>query len=265
MTASVAVMDSALLDLDASGLLAAAGEAERAARLAEVGRLEVLSAWAAVHSSDPTRAPTVTSPAGWATCCAGSAATARPGCRTSASARSPSRGEPGSPLPLTPWPTRSTSSTDWRCAGAASGGQAGRKLAPPRRERRLVDSAVSRMIATEAAGRARGRRGQIIEADTDSHNSGPLGRRPPLEDPCGLPVTPVRRRSLRLAHPPRPRLPRRPHRHPPHPPREGQDDPGSASRRRHLPLVSAPRAVVRTRPSRRTVASSGPPTDVLGC
>ena len=64
---------------------------------------------------------------------------------------------------------------------------------------------------------------------------------PPLEDPRGLPVTPVRRRSLRLAHPARPRLPRRPHRHPPHPPREGPDDPRRARGRRHLSLVGAAR------------------------
>jgi hypothetical protein len=53
-------MDSDLdldLDLDAEGLLAAAAEAERAVRLAEVGRLEVLAAWAAIHSSDPTKGP----------------------------------------------------------------------------------------------------------------------------------------------------------------------------------------------------------------
>ncbi len=46
----------------------------------------------------------------------------------------------------------------------------------------------------------------------------------PLEDPRGLPVTPVRRGPLHLAHPERARVPRRPHRHPPHPPREGTDD-----------------------------------------
>ena len=68
---------------------------------------------------------------------------------------------------------------------------------------------------------------------------------PPLEDPRGLPVTPVRRRPLRLAHPARPRLPRRPHRHPPHPPREGTDDPRSPARRGHLPPL-------RLRPGRAT-------------
>ena len=64
---------------------------------------------------------------------------------------------------------------------------------------------------------------------------------PPLEDPRGLPLTPMRRRPLRLAHPPRTGLPRRPHRHPPHPPREGTDDPRSPLRRGHLPELEAHR------------------------
>ena len=57
VTASVDGMNSDLLDLDAKGLLAAATEAERASRLAEVDKLELLSAWAAIHSSDPTEGP----------------------------------------------------------------------------------------------------------------------------------------------------------------------------------------------------------------
>ena len=60
---------------------------------------------------------------------------------------------------------------------------------------------------------------------------------PPLEDSRRLPVTPVRRRPLRLAHPARTRVPRRPHRHPPHPPREGPDHPRRARRRGRLPGV----------------------------
>lgn len=50
-------MSSTLSDLDADDLLAAASEAERATRLAEVHKLEVLSAWAAIHSTDPTEGP----------------------------------------------------------------------------------------------------------------------------------------------------------------------------------------------------------------
>lgn len=50
-------MSNALHDLDAVGLLAASTEAERAGRLAEVHKLEVLTAWASLHSADPTEGP----------------------------------------------------------------------------------------------------------------------------------------------------------------------------------------------------------------
>ena len=50
-------MTTSLPDLDAAGLLAAATEAEQAARLAEVHKLDVLAAWAAAHSTDPTEGP----------------------------------------------------------------------------------------------------------------------------------------------------------------------------------------------------------------
>jgi hypothetical protein len=46
-------MNDDLSDLDASGLLAAASDAVRVRRLAEVRDLEVLAQWAAVHSGDP--------------------------------------------------------------------------------------------------------------------------------------------------------------------------------------------------------------------
>ena len=46
-----------LPDLDAAGLLARASEAVQARRLAEVDDLEVLAQWAAVHSTDPTDGP----------------------------------------------------------------------------------------------------------------------------------------------------------------------------------------------------------------
>jgi antitoxin (DNA-binding transcriptional repressor) of toxin-antitoxin stability system len=46
-------MNDDLPDLDAGGLLAAASEAVRARRLAEVRDLEVLAQWAVVHSGDP--------------------------------------------------------------------------------------------------------------------------------------------------------------------------------------------------------------------
>ena len=54
VTSSVGFMNDDLPDLDASGLLAAASDAVRVRRLAEVRDLEVLAAWAAVHSGDPT-------------------------------------------------------------------------------------------------------------------------------------------------------------------------------------------------------------------
>jgi len=47
-------MDDTLPALDAGALLAAASEAVRARRLAEVRDLEVLAQWAAIHSGDPT-------------------------------------------------------------------------------------------------------------------------------------------------------------------------------------------------------------------
>jgi antitoxin (DNA-binding transcriptional repressor) of toxin-antitoxin stability system len=52
----VLLVDDDLLDLDAAALLAAASEAVRARRLAEVRDLEVLAQWAAVHSGDPMQA-----------------------------------------------------------------------------------------------------------------------------------------------------------------------------------------------------------------
>ncbi len=50
-------MTDTLTDLDAGGLLAASSGAVRERRLAEVRDLEVLSQWAAIHSSDPTEGP----------------------------------------------------------------------------------------------------------------------------------------------------------------------------------------------------------------
>ena len=47
-------MNDDLSDLDAAGLLAEATGAVRARRLAEVRDLEVLAAWAAIHSGEPT-------------------------------------------------------------------------------------------------------------------------------------------------------------------------------------------------------------------
>ena len=53
VASSVCLMNDDLSDLDAGGLLAAASEAVRARRVAEVRDLEVLAQWAGVHSGDP--------------------------------------------------------------------------------------------------------------------------------------------------------------------------------------------------------------------
>ena len=107
-------MDSALLDLDASGLLAAAGEAERAARLAEVRRLEVLSAWAAVHSGDPTQGPDghIARRVGDVLRRIGGDGT--PGVQDFCLGEIALARGAGVTATTTPWPTRSTSSTDCR-------------------------------------------------------------------------------------------------------------------------------------------------------
>lgn len=55
VASSVRAMNDDLGDLDAAGLVAAASEAVRARRLAEVRDLEVLAQWAAVHSGNPMR------------------------------------------------------------------------------------------------------------------------------------------------------------------------------------------------------------------
>ena len=54
VTPSVGLVNDDLSDLDAAGLLAAASDSVRARRLAEVRELEVLAAWAAMHSGEPT-------------------------------------------------------------------------------------------------------------------------------------------------------------------------------------------------------------------
>ena len=56
-TPTIEHMTDALIELDATGLLALATGAVRDRRLAEVRDLEVLSQWAAVHSADPTEGP----------------------------------------------------------------------------------------------------------------------------------------------------------------------------------------------------------------
>ena len=171
-------MDSALLDLDATGLLAAAGEAERAARLAEVARLEVLSAWAAVHSSDPTEGPDGhvarrvgdvlrhlggEGTPGVQDFCLGEIALARGAGVTATSHALADVLDLEHRLPLTWAVCRRGECEVWVARRVA---RLSRHLG--RDEVGLVDSAVSRMIATEAAGRVlEVAEAKIIEADTE--------------------------------------------------------------------------------------------------
>lgn len=180
VTASVACMDSALLDLDATGLLAAAEQAEHAARLAEVARLEVLSAWAAVHSSDPTEGPdghiarrvgNVLRDLGGAGTpgvqdfCLGEIALARGAGVTATSHALADVLDLEHRLPLTWAVCRRGDCEVWVARRVA---RLSRHL--DRDRVGLVDSAVSRMIATEAAGRVlEVAEAKIIEADTALH------------------------------------------------------------------------------------------------
>ena len=113
---------------------------------------------------------------------------------------------------------------------------------PPRHRRRLLAvghlDQPSRRPRPPHPLRPRRRRARTpAGSDRPPQLRPPWPTTPPLEDPRGLQVTPMRRRTLHLAHPTRPRLPHRPHRHPPCAPREGTDDPRRADGRRHLPGV----------------------------
>jgi hypothetical protein len=173
-------MNSAVLDLDASGLLAAAGEAERAARLAEVARLEVLSAWAAIHSSDPTEGPDGhvarrvgnvlrhlggEGTPGVQDFCLGEIALARGAGVTATAHALADVLDLEHRLPLTWAVCRRGACEVWVARRVA---KLSRHLGRDRVG--LVDSAVSRMIATEAAGRVlEVAEAKIIEADTELH------------------------------------------------------------------------------------------------
>jgi hypothetical protein len=173
-------MDSAFLDLDASGLLAVAGETERAARLAEVARLEVLSAWAAIHSSDPTEGPDGhvarrmgnvlrhlggEGTPGVQDFCLGEIALARGAGVTATTHALADVLDLEHRLPLTWAVCRRGGCEVWVARRVA---KLSRHLG--RDKVGLVDSAVSRMIATEAAGRVlEVAEAKIVEADTELH------------------------------------------------------------------------------------------------
>lgn len=174
-------MTSDLDDLDATGLLAAATEAERAVRLAEVHALEVLAAWAGVHSTDPTDGPdgrvarrvgnVLRQLGGEGTpgvqdFCLGEIALARSTGVTATSHALADVLDLQHRLPLTwaicrrgdcePWVARRVAKLSRHLPLAAVG---------------LVDSAVSRMIASESAGRVlQVAEAKVIEADPALHD-----------------------------------------------------------------------------------------------
>ena len=180
VTANVVSMSSDLFDLDATGLLAAAGEAERAARLAEVQRLEVLAAWAAIHSTDPTEGPegrlarrignVLRQVGGEGTpgvqdFCLGEIALARGAGVMATQLALADVLDLQHRLPLT-WAVCVRGECEvWVARRVA---KLSRHLA--RDKVGAVDSAISRMIATESVGRVlQVAEAKIIEADTEAH------------------------------------------------------------------------------------------------
>jgi hypothetical protein len=173
-------MSSDLSDLDADGLLAAAGEAERAARLAEVHKLEVLSAWAGIHSTDPTEGPdghvarrvgnVLRQVGGEGTpgvqdFCLGEIALARGAGVMATQHALADVLDLQHRLPLTWAVCRRGDCEVWVARRVA---KLSRELG--RDTVGVVDSAISRMIASEAPGRVlQVAEAKIIEADTDLH------------------------------------------------------------------------------------------------
>ncbi|KQV69481.1 hypothetical protein ASC64_06435 [Nocardioides sp. Root122] len=173
-------MGSDLLDLDADGLLAAATEAEAASRLAEVHKLELLSAWAVLHSTDPTEGPdghmarrvgnVLRQVGGDGTpgvqdFCLGEIALARGAGVTATSNMLADVLDLEHRLPLTWAVTRRGECEVWVARRVA---RLSRHL--PADKVGVVDSAVSRMIASESVGRVlEVAEAKVIEADTALH------------------------------------------------------------------------------------------------
>ena len=174
-------MPSDLHDLDATGLLAAATEAQRAARLAEVHALEVLAAWAAVHSTDPTegtdghvarRVGNVLRQLGGdgtpgvQDFCLGEIALARSTGVTATANAIADVLDLQHRLPLTWAVCRRGECEPWLARRVA---KLSRHL--PLAKVGVVDSAISRMIARESAGRVLAvAEAKIIEADPALHD-----------------------------------------------------------------------------------------------
>lgn len=173
-------MFETLTDYPAAELLAAAAGAVHERRLAEVRDLEVLAQWAAVHSTDPTRGPegsrarrlgnTLVQVGGEGTpgvqdFCLGEIALARGTGVTATSNALADVLDLQHRLPLTwavcvrgdcePWVARRVA----RISRSLPADRAG-----------VVDSAVSRMIASESAGRVlEVAEAKVIEADPEAH------------------------------------------------------------------------------------------------
>ncbi len=173
-------MTGALTDLDAAALLAAATEAQRESRLADVRGLEVLSAWAGLHSSDPTEGPDGRAARrmgnvlrqvggdgtpGVQDFCLGEIAWARGASATSTQNALADVLDLEHRLPLTWAVCRRGECEVWVARKVA---RMSRHLARDRVG--LVDRAVSRMIASEGAGRVLAvAEAKVIEADTELH------------------------------------------------------------------------------------------------
>ncbi|MDT0185028.1 hypothetical protein Q9S36_33095 [Microbacterium sp. ARD31] len=173
-------MTATLHHLDADAILAAATEAERAARLAEVHKLELLSAWAAAHSTDPTQGPdgrvarrvgnVLRRVGGEGTpgvqdFCLGEIALARGAGVTATSNLLADVLDLEHRLPLTWAVTRRGECEPWVARRVA---RLSRHL--PAANVHVVDAAVSRMIATEGIGRVlEVASAKVIEADTELH------------------------------------------------------------------------------------------------
>lgn len=174
-------MPTDLTDLDATGLLAAATEAEQAARLAEVHTLEVLAAWAATHSTDPTEGPDGRvarrvgnvlrqlggdGTPGIQDHCLGEIALARSTGVTATSHAIADVLDLQHRLPLTWSVTRRGDCEPWLARRVA---KLSRHL--PLDKVGVVDSAISRLIAHEASGRVLAvAEAKIIEADPALHD-----------------------------------------------------------------------------------------------
>ncbi|NPD04223.1 hypothetical protein HN031_05935 [Nocardioides sp. zg-1308] len=174
-------MIDTLPDLDVTGLLALATEAVHARRQAEVRDLEVLAQWAAVHSSDPTEGPDGATARrlgnvlvqvggdgtpGVQDFCLGEIALARgTGVMASRHALADVL-DLQHRLPLTWAVCRRGECEPWVARRIA---KLSRHLGADRVG--LVDSAMSRMIATESAGRVlEVAEANVIEADPDLHD-----------------------------------------------------------------------------------------------